>query len=154
MWTNAVVGFIGACIGIILGQLMSAVREHSRWVQDQKRLEYRQLLDQLHESCESILLSNAEGLLIPAASAAKDKGIILVLQLSRVFEDRIFIADRLKESGSIDMWNTLRVTIYTLSREQWRNAVSQLQEGLREKILTLARTDIVKFKYFGLIPEE
>lgn len=137
----------------MLGQLLSAVREHAEWVQDQKRLEYRQLLDQLHETFTTVTFSNSQGILIQGNDTDVES-LQSVQQLSRVFADRIFIADQLKASGALEDWDTLRRSMYEASRAHWPALLVDLRDQLRETLLTQAKTDIVKFKYFGLIPEE
>jgi hypothetical protein len=84
-----------------------------------------------------------------------------MMKLARIFEDRIFIADGLKESGAREDWFLLKKLVYydpepaeVTPREFWysRNKLHDREDHLREKILDLARKDIVKFKFFGMIP--
>jgi len=57
MWTAPIVGLVGIVLGVLLGQLLSGVREHAEWVNEQKRLEYRQLIDQLFETMSVVIES-------------------------------------------------------------------------------------------------
>ena len=138
----------------MLGQLLSAVREHAEWVQDQKRLEYRQLLDQLHETFTTVTSHNGEGMLLKCADNYHLESFDSVQELSRLFADRIFIADQLNESGALEDWETLKGAMYKATRAHWPAMLVDLRDQLRETLLAQAKADIVKFKYFGLIPEE
>ena len=85
-----------------------------------------------------------------------------VNKLARVISDRIFIADALKESGAIKDWYELKqVIFYDPEMQQYTSRELQFtqtnlrtrEDRLREKILELAKADIVKFKFFGMIEE-
>ena len=136
---------------------LSGVREHYEWVNDKKRLEYRQLLDQLYETVTAVSESrpNLRGLDPRMLGEAANK-------LARVISDRIFIADALKESGVITDWYELKqVMFYDPDMQQYTPRELQFtqtnlrtrEDRLREKILNLAKADIVKFKFFGMIEE-
>jgi len=157
MWTTTLVGIISALLGVVVGQLLSGVREHYEWVNDQKRLEYRQLLDQLYETITTVSESrpNLRGLDPRMLGEAANK-------LARVISDRIFIADALKESGVIADWYELKQVIFYEPEMQQYTArglqftqtnLRSREDRLREKILDLAKADIVKFKFFGMIEE-
>ena len=81
-----------------------------------------------------------------------------VTRLSRVFADRIFIADALKESKADDDFRQLKGIVYYEQEEQDRTPIElrfaqthlrDHEDKLRSKILELAKNDIVKFHFFG-----
>src|SRR5580700_9927983 len=103
---TAIVGLLAALLGVFLGQLLSAVREHREWVNEQKRLEYRQLIDQLYETM-TIVVGLRPGLReenMPTISEA-------VSNLHRLLLDRLFIAEKLKNSGVIEDFLVLKKVI-------------------------------------------
>jgi hypothetical protein len=147
MLTTAIVGVVSACIGVMLGQGLSAYREHSEWVKDQKRLEYRQLLDQLYET----IIFISQNCFRPGCAAVIDES---EKKLARVFADRIFIADQLKESGVLDDWTELKkVMCKPVGEVAYAQDLNRRGTLLVRKIMELVRADIVKFKFFGLIEE-
>jgi hypothetical protein len=50
MWIAPICAIVGVIVGAFLSQFLGAVRMHAEWVNEQKRLEYRQLIDQLFET--------------------------------------------------------------------------------------------------------
>ena len=157
MWTTTIVGIISALLGVFAGQLLSGIREHSEWVNDQKRLEYRQLLDQLYETITTVSESRPNLLDLDPRMLGEAAN-----KLARLISDRIFIADVLKESGVIADWYELKqVIFYEPEMQQYtprelqftQNNLRTREDRLREKILDLAKADIVKFKFFGMIEE-
>ena len=158
MWTAPIFGVLGVVFGVILGQLLSAVREHAEWVNEQKRLEYRQLIDQLFDTMSVVIESrpNLRERNMPAINQA-------VKSLHRLLLDRIFIAEKLKGSGVIDDFLAIKKVIYydpelqdvTPRELQFTHFnVMEREDKLREKILELATTDIVKFNLFGMSTNE
>ena len=81
------------------------------------------------------------------------------MRLSRVFADRIFIADELRDIGAIDDWYEMKKVIYyepglesttPMSLRFTSNNLHTREDKLRGKILDSARRNIVKFNFFGL----
>jgi hypothetical protein len=155
---TAIVGLVAALLGVFLGQLLSAVREHREWVNEQKRLEYRQLIDQLYETM-TIVVGLRPGLReenMPTISEA-------VSNLHRLLLDRLFIAEKLKNSGVIEDFLVLKKVILYEARFESETPrelhystfnVMQRENQLREKILEIVTTDIVKLNFFGMPIDE
>jgi len=154
MWITPIIAAVSALAGVVLGQALSAAREHAKWVNDQRRLEYRQLLDELYEAV-TVVSNNRPNLTQfnhgPVNEAVK--------RLSRVFADRIFIADDLSSARAINDWVEMKKVIYydpNLESEtpgSLRYTLSNLQDRedkLREKLLGLAKKRVVRFNFFGL----
>ncbi len=136
-----------------MGQLLGAISKHSEWVKDQKRLEYRQLLDQLYDSID-VVQKNCFFQLGADGQKELDNA---VRKLARVFADRIFIARQLRESGALDDWAQLKELMYG---DAAKNLVSYIDElrsrsnQMQRKIMKLADNDVVRFKFMGLPIEE
>lgn len=104
---TAFVGFVSALIGIIVGQFLTAYHGHAKWAKDYERTEYRELLDLLYQTV-SVVHSNR-----PTLSSFNVEPVnVAVMQLSRVFADRIFIADALAEVGAVEDWHKMKQVIY------------------------------------------
>lgn len=88
MWPTAIVGIVGTIVGIVVGQVLSAAREQRNWVNDQKRLEYRELIDQLFQTV-TVVSKNRPNLSEINLEPINDA----VLRLSRMFADRIFVVE-------------------------------------------------------------
>ena len=81
---TAIASIISLLIGLVLGHILTGFREHARWVNDRKRSEYSELLDQLYETVTAGTEkrpSLSERNLEPINNAVK--------MLARLFEDRL-----------------------------------------------------------------
>ncbi len=151
---TALVGTISTLVGIIVGQFLSASREHAKWVNDYKRSEYRELLDLLNQMV-TVVADNRPNL--KDFNTQPINGA--VAQMARALADRIFIADTLAEIGATEDWkNLVRVIYYEpalqdVTPTELRYTVNNLRDrgdALRKKILEQAKKDIVKFKLVEL----
>jgi len=158
MWTAPVVGLLGVVLGVLLGQFLSAVREHAEWVNEQKRLEYRQLIDQLFETMSVVIESrpNLREQSMPAINQA-------VKNLHRLLLDRLFTAEKLKKAGVLEDFLSMKNVIYydpelqsvTPRELQFtHHNLMERENKLREKILETAIADIVKLSFFGMPIDE
>jgi hypothetical protein len=144
---------VGSLVGTGLSLWFTARQHHKNWVNDNKKSEYRELLDTLYETV-TVVSDNRPNLasinLEPINSAVK--------KLARIFEDRIFTADSLRKAGAFQDWPALKRVIYfqpdlesEIPREFWYSTHNlwEREDELRKKILNLATNDIVRFKFFG-----
>ena len=87
---------LGSLIGTVLSLWLTARQHHKNWVNDNKKSEYRELLAVLYETV-TIVSENRPGLdhvnIDPINKAVKN--------LARAFEDRIFTADSLRDTGVV-----------------------------------------------------
>jgi hypothetical protein len=154
MWIAPICGLVGVVIGALLSQLLGAIQSHAHWVNEQKRLEYRQLIDQLFETMNVVVDSrpNLRDQNMPAINQA-------VKNLHRLLLDRLFVAEKLKTAGVIEDFLTLKKVIYyepdlqavTPRELQYTTFnVMERENRLREKILEVAAADIVKLNFFGM----
>jgi len=147
---TALVGFISALVGIVVGQFLSAYRDHAKWVKDYQRAEYRELLDLLYQTA-TVVHDNRPNL----RNFNRPPVDVAVAQLSRMFADRIFIADALAEVGAVEDWYKMKQVIYyepdlqDVTPTELRYTLTNLhdrEDKLRNKILDQAKKDVVKFK--------
>lgn len=150
----SVVSLIVGLVGVLLGQTLSRANEHYRWRLDQKKAEYRELVDLLYDAI-TVVERERPGLELPKDTQLLDNAI---QKLARVFEDRIFIAKRLRESGAYTQWLEMKKMIYydpeshDLTPQDLHYSKTGLwleEDALRTKLIALANKDIVAFRLLG-----
>ncbi len=153
MWSAAIAGIVGTVVGIILGQILSAAREHRNWVNDHKLSEYRELLDLLYQTV-TVVSENRPNL----SQFNSDPVNVSVTKLSRAFADRIFVADALRQVNANEDWIEMKKVIYydpelqaVTPKELWYTLgnLHSREDRLRNKILEQAKRDIVKFRFLA-----
>jgi hypothetical protein len=158
MWIAPIATVLGVVLGALLAFLFGSVRGHAAWVNDQKRLEYRQLIDQLFETMTVVVEGrpNLRDQNLPAINKA-------VRDLHRVLLDRIFIAEKLQEAKILDDFLEMKKVIFyepelqAVTPRELRYTtfnVMQRENNLREKILELAKADLAKLNVFGIPVDE
>src|SRR4029077_15592319 len=105
---TAIIGIAGTVIGLFIGHFLAAAREHQKWLADQKKAEYRELIDLLYDTITGVI-EQRPGLVRPTNPTILDTA---VKKLARMFEDRIFIARRLRESGTYEQWIDMKKMIH------------------------------------------
>lgn len=150
MWIT-IASILSALLGVSLGAVLSAFFHHQDWVNDQKKLEYRQLLDQLYETI-SVVTKFRPNLNPPNDPQSLNEA---VQGLARIFEDRIFITRAIKSSGTLEEWLALKRVIYhdpglCQTPPEYCYSLSNLhqrEDDLRRKIQELVEKDIVTFGF-------
>lgn len=148
---TALVGILSALLGVTAGAVLSAFFYHREWINNQKKQEYRQVLDQLYETISAVELAR------PSSRFPEDPQPLsrAYLPLARIFEDRIFITQTAKNSGAYDDWLALKkVILYEPQLDletppELRYSFNNLrdrEDALRRKILKCAKDDIVRFR--------
>jgi hypothetical protein len=151
----SLISLIVGLVGVFLGQMLSRANEHYRWRLDQKKAEYRELIDLLYDAI-TVVERERPGLEFPKDIRTLDSAI---QKLARAFADRIFIAKRLRESGVNEQWLELKKMIYydpescdeTPQNLHYSKTGLWLKETeLRAKLIALANKDIVAFRCWFL----
>jgi len=157
-WVSALAPWIGPLLAGVVSLFVAwklfrwqGEKEHNSWVREQKKAEYRELVDLLYDAITVVVRER------PCLAPPKDPQLLnnAVQKLARVFEDRFFIAKRLRESGAYEQWLEMKQMIYydpDLYAETPQN-LRYSKEGfglketaLRAKLIELANTDIVAFR--------
>ncbi len=94
---------IGSVIGSLATQYLSAKARRQEWLNDNKKLEWRQLIDETDRSINWMRYAFERGVVRLTSDPATDYMAGMDVG-SAVVRNRIFIADVLKESGIIDKW--------------------------------------------------
>ena len=157
-WVSALAPWIGPLLSGVVSIYVAwrvfrwqGEKEHSSWVRDQKKAEYRELVDLLYDAI-TVVVRERPGLEFPKDIQLLDNAI---QKLARVFADRIFIAKRLRESGVNEQWLEMKKMIYhdpdlhaeTPQNLHYSKTGLWLKETeLRAKLIALANKDIVAFR--------
>lgn len=151
----SVVSLIVGLVGVLLGQMLSRANEHYRWRLDQKKKEYGELIDLLYDAI-TVVERERPGLELPKNTQLLDSAI---QKFARAFEDRIFIAKRLRESGANEQWLEMKNMIYYVPESHAKthqnphyskNGLWSKETELRAKLIDLANKDIVAFRWWFL----
>jgi hypothetical protein len=105
-WSSLIGGLgIGSLIGGLIQQHFSAKQRHREWVKDNKKAEWRELIDKM----DTCLSQTQSAFKHPAATRLTDPfNYMATLGIgSGVMNDRIFIADVLKSSGITAKWRDI-----------------------------------------------
>ena len=138
---------IGSLIGGLIQQRFSAKQRHREWVKDNKKAEWRELIDKMI-TC----LSRTQGALSHPASERLTEPFNYTATLAignGVLNDRIFIADVLKKSGITSKWRD--IIAYVCASDSPRDETQPLptENGYRlkanafqDEIVRVARADL------------
>jgi hypothetical protein len=150
----SVVSLIVGLVGVLLGQMLSRANEHYRWRLDQKKVEYRQLVDLLYDTITVVERQR------PGLEPPKDPQLLnnATQKLARMFADRMFIAKRLQESEANEKWEEMKKMIYydpdlhdviSKNLHYSRTGLETKEKELRAKLIALANKDIVAFRWWS-----
>lgn len=132
---------LGGALGIIgtaVGQVISGRRQNKQWLFENKKQEYRELLDVMSKAVRFIIDTRGGTISVVAASemsAAYDAEN----DVFRVMEDRIFIADMVSKERLMDRW--VELLGYMQNKRQPGQFIKTYTE-LRVTILRAAFKDL------------
>jgi hypothetical protein len=106
LWQNilSILGF-SSLIGSIFGHWLSSRRERSKWISENKKAEWRELIDRLDESLTA--MSYAFVTTKALSSDETNNPLAGIGKGNRALHDRIFIADAVKKYGIVGKWKEL-----------------------------------------------
>ena len=134
--------------GVWIASRLTSSREHRRWVSDNKKLEWRELIDQMHESFNRMQYAYISP---PGAYEASDDSFdprAGIKTGERVLHNRIFVADTLVRHGITEHWEQLRKHTQKLLRSNSGSDLRELEMFLKQrmtfeaKLLEAARGDL------------
>jgi hypothetical protein len=150
----AFIAIAGTLLGVFIGHVLTASREHRKWLADQKKAEYRELIDQLYETVTVVLENKMK---MDSDEKARETVNTAVKKLARIFEDRIFIAQELEKLKIKEDWLGLKRVLHaradereTLAKEFWYSDhnVQERENALRKKLVGAANREIVQTRIF------
>ena len=90
-------------VGVLLGAWIAWRYQHRQWILENKKQEYRELLNGLYEASEAIIAAR------PNISAGVTNALLSALwKGSRLFHDRIFVARAIREARLLEDWESIR----------------------------------------------
>jgi hypothetical protein len=94
---------VGPLVGVIIGAMLTRAWDRRKWINENRKQEYRELLTTLTSACTA-LIDNAQLLVQTPADAiyARDE----YFKSLRVLQDRIFIASEIQKLNLFDRWGT------------------------------------------------
>ena len=94
---------VGPLVGVIIGAMLTRAWDRRKWINENRKQEYRELLSTLTSACTA-LIDNAQALVQSPAEqiAARDE----YFKSLRVLQDRIFIAGEIGKMNLFDRWGT------------------------------------------------
>jgi hypothetical protein len=147
-FTTAFLAGFFTLAGVWIASRLTSSREHRRWISDNKKLEWRELIDQMHESFNRIQYAYISP---PGVYEASDDSFdprAGIQAGERVLRNRIFIADTLLRHGITEHWEQLRNHTQKLLRSNSGSDLHELEMFLKQrmafeaKLLEAARVDL------------
>jgi hypothetical protein len=145
---NAIGPLVGVVIGALLTPWIAWRWQHRQWIFDNKKQEYRDLLDDLFQASEEIIKAR------PNISAGINQDLLnAVWKGNRIVRDRIFVASAIRAGGIPTDWETIvRLAIWEPTEEKLHigggqraytiNGIVTLRNALDEKLLAIAQRDL------------
>jgi len=134
--------------GVWIASRLTSSREQRRWVSDNKKLEWRELIDQMHESFNRMQYAyiSPPGV-YEASDDSFDPGVGIEAG-ERIVRNRIFIADTLVREGIAEHWEQLRKHTQKVMRSTSGLDLREIEMFFKQrtafeaKLLEAARVDV------------
>jgi uncharacterized protein YneF (UPF0154 family) len=97
-------------VGTIIGNWLSFRWQRRAWINDNKKAEWRELIDHVSRSLEGMAVAFDPPLLreLSKASEITTAYVDAMLIGERVMQDRIFVAEAVKNKGVVEKWDELK----------------------------------------------
>jgi hypothetical protein len=137
-----------ALLGVLFGGWITWRYQHKQWVMENKKQEYRDLIDGLCQASEEIIKARQN-----IDVGVNQELLNAVWKGMRVVRNRIFVAREIREGGIEEDWDTIRrLALWEPNEDKlpikggrWgytTNGVVILRNELDEKLLAIARRDL------------
>jgi hypothetical protein len=137
-----------ALLGVLFGGWITWRYQHKQWVLDNKKQEYRDLIDGLFQASEEIVKAR------PNISAVVGEELLnAVWKGQRVVRNRIFVARQIREERIEEDWDTIRrLALWEPEEDKLEikgkkysyaiNVIVMLRNELDKKLLAIAQRDL------------
>jgi len=147
MW-QTVVGLLGlgSLIATGLSHWLSSRSDRRKWIDDNKKKEWRELIVELDGSFEQMSYAFLPAHLA-SATDARNNPTAGLQRGNRVLRDRIFIASALNKHGLLSKWQVIAGSAITAGSAERRDSTA-LDEfkakasGFRDELLRVAQKDL------------
>lgn len=147
--TTALLGGLFTLGGVWIASRLTSSREHRRWVLDNKKLEWRELIDEMQVCFNRMVYAFQDFNVISGADDSNDpeagmrKGY-------RILRNRIFIADAIAEHKIMEQWQELLAYVHSarMPREPRQQGApthvgyNERAGALQDRLMEVARLDI------------
>ena len=144
----AFLGGLFVLTGVLATARLTSNREHRRWIFDNKKLEWRELIDTLHSCLYSMGYAFET---VRVYKPGEEGDVHSAIQKGfRAIRDRIFIADAIDRHQVLERWKELVAYINTATspREPGQHGAPTIMEfnargaAFEDKLLLMAREDL------------
>jgi hypothetical protein len=147
-YLDKIPGAVYALIGVALGGWITWYSQHRHWVLDNKKQEYRELIDGLFRATEEIVKAR------PNVSSGWNEGVInAAWSGTRLLQNRIFVARTILGSGVREDWQKIvnvaqwepgepEIDIGGKQYSYTPGAISLLRNALEQKLLAIVQRDL------------
>jgi hypothetical protein len=137
-----------ALLGVLLGGWITRAIQHKQWVFENRKQEYRELLDGLFQASEEIIKARPN-----IGSGLNDALANAIWKGTRVVRSRIFIARLIRDEGIHEDWQTIvSLALWEPEEEKLKikgkeyayttSAIIILRNDLEEKLLGIVQKDL------------
>jgi hypothetical protein len=156
--TLATVFGLGAIVGNLVAFLLNSFAQHRSWTNDNKKAEWRELIDKLNESLSKMASAFLPGT-VRVAGFDENSYQTGIREGRWIIESRIFIAESLRKEKVLERFDEL--ARYVVSTDLPRDPTKQIGPSaieydrravhFREEIIRLARKDLeFRIRWWGV----
>ena len=134
---------VGSLIGVLVGHWLGRRSSRKDWTVDNKKQEYRELLDALNHWYDIELPRIAVligGGFVVEQGKDQEARFRVALSVNRLLKDRLFIGEELRKSGLFEEWGTVE----RLASDPSNLSVAGFEQAfnkLHDRIVSLAKLD-------------
>jgi hypothetical protein len=147
-WFSLLTAVGAGLVGALIAQWLTGRREHQRWVLDNKKLEYRELIDTLSADLGTMISDFSEdpGIETPGSGPnvphLGETGRQALDSSNRVIDNRIFVADEIENSGLKAEWGRFYTTAKASSPYRLTMGELTKQSKFQAALLKVAMKDL------------
>jgi hypothetical protein len=144
--TWAAVGPLG---GVIVGAYLSRSWDRQKWMNDNRKLEFRELIEALTDAATALMYEQRMRSISPHGVFEDPDARTKHLQALKVIKTRIFISTDMKEMNVFDRWSeSIKLMIATDGVHHFETTYENLRDESIERATSVPRTFLSDFPQF------